>query len=352
MIGKRLLIFLILAPLSQLWESVYRLRRALFEYGLLKKSVFKVPVVSIGNITFGGTGKTPITIWLSELFESYGMKVMILTRGYKGDLEHKSGLVYGGQLFRSNPQELGDEPLLMARRMKEGAVVIGKRRSENLRQYFPKVDPDVVLLDDGFQHLELHRSFNIVLFDAILPIERYKTAPLGYLREGKTSLRDADAILIGRHDQVSEQKIDELLEFIKPHARNDVVIGRFHYRPKGLYDSYYQHQMKLGELEGRKVVALTALASPEYFYRMLENAGLEIIQKHAFADHHFFESEEIEKILIEAVREDTFVITSEKDMVKIRRLTHSERILFLQIDVQFAQGEDMLLKKLKEKVHL
>ena len=225
-----------LRPFSLTWESAYRIRRSLYEYGLLKKDYFKVPIISIGNLTFGGTGKTPMIIWLIKKLENYGFEVAILTRGYKGNLEHKSGLIRGGQKFLSNPHEFGDEPLLISRKMKRGAVIVGKKRSKNLKTFFPKILPDVVLLDDGFQHIQLYRSFNIVLFDALLPLASYQTAPLGYLREGLTALKDADAILISRADQASEEKLEGLLNLIKKHHRKNIPIGRFSYRPTAVVD--------------------------------------------------------------------------------------------------------------------
>ena len=170
------------SPLSFVWENFYRLRRSFYEYGFMKKSYFKVPVISVGNLTFGGTGKTPFIIWLTEFFNRESLVPAVLTRGYKGSLENKSGVIKSGQTFRSNPVDYGDEPLLISRRMKNGAVIVGKKRSDNLRKYFGEVNPDVILLDDGFQHLELYRSYNIILFDASMPLEQYKIAPIRYLR--------------------------------------------------------------------------------------------------------------------------------------------------------------------------
>ena len=230
---KNIIKNIVLMPISSLWEFLYRARRSLYEYGILKKEYFKVPIISVGNVTFGGTGKTPMIIWLVNKLEAYEFKTVILTRGYKGKLEHKSGIIKGGQKFFSNPHEYGDEPLLISRKMKSGAVIVGKRRSENLKKYFPKVQPDVVLLDDGFQHIQLYRSFNIVLFDAFLPIESYKTAPVGYLREGLTSLKDADAILISRADQVSEEQLEKLINLLSKYHRKEIPVGRFCYKQIG-----------------------------------------------------------------------------------------------------------------------
>ncbi|MEX1100106.1 MAG: tetraacyldisaccharide 4'-kinase, partial [Bacteriovoracaceae bacterium] len=298
---------LFLKPVSTLWETAYRVRRSFYEYGVKKKEYFKVPIISVGNVTFGGTGKTPVIIWFANKLEEYKLTPVILTRGYKGQLEHKSGIIKGGQRFRSNPQEFGDEPLLISQRLKSGAVIVGKKRAQNLKKYFHEVNPDVVLLDDGFQHIQLYRSYNIVLFDALLPLDRYKVAPLGYLREGLTSLRHADAILISRADQVEEEQIDRLLELLRPYQRRDTIIGKLKYASTGLFDCYYNKRMEVEELRGRKVVALTAIASPEAFYKSLESSGAQVVEKVDFPDHHFFSDKELNDILLSATRYEALV---------------------------------------------
>lgn len=343
---------LALAPLSSLWENVYRLRRSLYEYGVLKKDYFKVPIISIGNVTFGGTGKTPMIIWLIKRLEAYGFDVVILTRGYKGKLEHKDGIIKGGQRFLSNPQEFGDEPLLISKKMNKGAVVVGKKRAQNLKKYFPMVKPDVVLLDDGFQHIQLYRSFNIVLFDALLPIEKYKTAPLGYLREGLTSLKDADAILISRSDQVAEEKVEELLKLLSQYHRPNIPIGRFSYKPTMIVDCFDRPVMKMEDLEGKNVIALTALASPDSFYHLLESYNAKIVNKLVYPDHHFFTHHDINEILIECVKNNAIVVCSEKDMVKLRKVTKDSRFVSVNIEVQFLSGEDDLLSKVRKILNL
>ena len=339
-------------PVSQVWESAYRLRRMLYEYGVVKKDYYKVPIISVGNVTFGGTGKTPMIIWLVKKLETYGCGVFVLTRGYKGKLEHKSGIIRGGQRFLTNPQEYGDEPLLISRKMSKGAVIVGKRRSQNLKKYFPTMEPDVVLLDDGFQHLKLYRSYNIVLFDALLPLSNYKVAPMGYLREGLTALKDADAILISRADQASEEQLESLQTLIAKYHRKDIPIGKFGYSPTGLYDCFDQKAFEMDELNGKKVIALSAIASPDSFYQLLEDHGAKICKKLVYPDHYFFTHQDINEILIESVKHDAIILTSEKDMVKIKKVTKDLRILSINIEVKFLSGEADFLSQVKTILNL
>lgn len=342
----------VLKPTSLLWGALYRIRRSFYEYGILKKDYFKVPIISIGNVTFGGTGKTPMIIWLTNRMEEFGLVPAILTRGYKGELEHKSGIIKGGQRFRSNPKQFGDEPLLISRKMKKGAVIVGKRRAENLKKYFSDVEPDVVLLDDGFQHIQLYRSFNIVLFDASLPLERYKTAPLGYLREGLTSLKDADAIVISRADQVPEEKIENLLDMLSNYNRRDIPIAKFKYIPSGAFDCFDKKILKMDELKDRNIIVLSAIASPDSFYHLLEGYGANIVEKVVFPDHYLFTQEDLNNVLIKSAKHNATIITSEKDMVKIRRVVQDERILYVNISVSFMSGENQLLSSVKKVLNL
>lgn len=342
----------LLKPTSFMWGAVYRLRRSFYEYGVLKKDYFKVPVISIGNVAFGGTGKTPTIIWLTKKMEEFGLTPAILTRGYKGELEHTSGIIKGGQRFRSNPKQFGDEPLLISRKMNKGAVIVGKKRANNLKKYFHEVDPDVVLLDDGFQHIQLYRSFNIVLFDASLPLDRYQPAPLGYLREGLTSLKDADALIISRADQVPEAQIEKLTELLSPYHRRDIPIAKFKYTPSGAYDYFDKLILKMDQLENKKVIVLSAIASPDSFYRLLESYGALLVEKVVYPDHYLFTQEDLNDVLIKAAKHNAIIITSEKDMVKIRRVVQDERILYVNISVSFMSGEEQLLGSIKKVLNL
>lgn len=347
MIVRRIFDKTVLNPLSLLWDFSYRLRRSFYEYGVFKKNYFKVPIISVGNITFGGTGKTPMTIWLIQMLEENGLIPMVLTRGYKGDLEHSGGIIHGGQRFRSNPKEFGDEPLLISRKMNSGAVVIGKRRSENLKKFFHQVKPDVVILDDGFQHIQLYRSFNMVMFDASLPLSSYRTAPMGYLREGVTALRDADAILISRADQVTSEKIDQLLAFLSKYHRKDIPIAKFRYQPTQVLDCFDKKVMNLEDLKGKNVIALTAIASPESFYSLIESYGGIVVDKASFPDHYYFTLEDVNELLFKCSQLNAIILTSEKDIVKIKRVSQDPKINYIDIQVDFLSGKQELVSQIK-----
>lgn len=343
---------MVFIPISLAWEWVYRIRRSFYEYGVLKKTVFKVPVVSVGNISFGGTGKTPTIIWLAEWLTERGLTPVVLTRGYKGQLEHSSGLLKSGQKFRLNPYDYGDEPLMITNQMKKGAVIVGKRRAENLLKYFAQVKPDVVLLDDGFQHLQIYRSYNVVLFDATMPLNLYQVAPLGYLREGMSALKDADALIISRADMVTEEKLQKLVNTLSQYFHHRPPLALTRYRPLGVYDVHDKHLHTIEELKNMRAIAVTAIASPESFYRYLESYGVNITEKVSFPDHYFFTPEDVNELLIKASQQSAIILCSEKDMVKMKRVSLDSRILFTKVKVEFLRGEQELLDSLSKVLRL
>lgn len=342
----------VFAPLSFSWEWVYRIRRSFYEYGVLKKRVFKVPVISVGNLSFGGTGKTPTIIWLAEWLISKNLTPVVLTRGYKGQLEHSSGLLKSGQKFRLNPFDYGDEPLMISNKMSRGAVIVGKKRADNLMKYFSDVHPDIVLLDDGFQHLQIYRGFNIVLFDATMPLNLYKVAPQGYLREGLTALKDADAIILSRADMVTEEKLQKLLLTLKEFYHHDPVIALTRYEPLGVYDVYDKYVFSINELKNLRAIAVTAIASPDSFYKYLDSFGVTITEKISFPDHYFFTPEDVNELLIKASQQSAIILCSEKDMVKMKRVSLDSRILFTKVQVDFIKGENELLQELGRLLRL
>ena len=337
--SKRGIFLKFLKPFSWAWETVYEVRRFAYDYGLFKGRKFQVPIISVGNLTFGGTGKTPITLWIGEFFNRRNLKVMILMRGYKGKLEHSSGILRSGKKIGFNPFSCGDEALLFARRLANVSVVVGKNRSANLDYYFESERPDIVLLDDGHQHLKLKRNLNIVLFDCLLPISQYKVAPIGYLREGLGALKDADLIILTRADQATDVQKSELRKILANRIDPHVKIIEARYIPQGLASAVTNEILNVNQLEGRACYLVAGIASPEGFVKMIEGMGARIIGSSFFPDHHFYTTEEVGEIMKEALAHDAIVITTEKDIVKLKRIVDDDRLYYLQIGVDFMSGE-------------
>lgn len=330
---------LFLTPPSWLWAFIYFIRRICYDYGIFRQRSFVVPIISVGNLTFGGTGKTPFTLWLSEYLHSRQKHVMILMRGYKGKLENSSGLIQAGKKINPDAADYGDEALLFARRLTDATVVVGKKRSENLSFYFPKVQPDVVLLEDGHQHIKIKRKLNIVLFDALMPMSRYHVAPLGYMREGFSALKDADLVVIGRADQAKPEKVEALKDLLRPHLPHGIQFAEVGFRPNGFYNASYDLVYTLDQIRNKKVICMAGIANPQSFFKLLEDLGAEILVTESFPDHHFFKPDEINSLLSYAKSEDALIVTTEKDIVRIKKIVNDESIVFLEVDIHFMKGE-------------
>ena len=331
--------------ISLIWDVVYRVRRFCYDYGIKRQYSFHVPIISVGNLTFGGTGKTPLTLWISDYVSRKNKKVMILMRGYKGKLEHSHGLIKSNSKMAPDPILYGDEALLYARKLKNASVVVGKKRAQNLEYYFPEEKPDLVVLDDGHQHIKIKRNLNFVLFDLMQPLSIYEVAPLGLMREGMSALKDADLIVLARADLVDEGKKTALKKLIRPHLAPRTPIAEIRYVPNGLLDTSFKLKMKAQDLKGKKVICLAGIASPLSFFKMIEELGALILITESFPDHHYFKLEELKSFIDYAKAEDALIVTTEKDIVRIKQVVDDPVFCFLDIKVDFlkAEEETMLL---------
>ena len=327
-------------PISWLWKTIYRIRRMLYNSQVLKSYEFHLPVISIGNLTFGGTGKTPFVIWVSKLISDKKKSPVILTRGYRGELESSHGIIKSGEVHGKQAEKYGDEAILLARHIDRGAVIVGKNRVKNLTYYIESNRPDAVILDDGFQHLKMVRNLNFVLFDCLLPISQYRTPPLGYFREGLSALKHADAIILNRSDQVPRQKVSEITRKLKRHTPKGIPYAEVFYRPVSIKDLNFRDVYSIPEAAGLKVIAATGLANPEWFFKSLESVGIEIIDRIVFADHHYFTNEDINELILKAKSLDCYIMVSEKDIVKIRKITENPKFHYLEIAVDFLSGKE------------
>ena len=335
--------YAILYLLSILWSWIHLIWRWGYRYDIFKQNTFQVPIISVGNIAFGGTGKTPFVIWLAEFLKESDKKIMICMRGYLGKNEHSCGFLKGGRRMKANPIEYGDEALLLSKRLNDVSILVGKNRSNNLDYYFDRELPDVVLLDDGHQHLKMDRKLNIVLLDAMMPLEKYKTAPLGYLREGFSALRDADIIIINKAAQVSLEKLEKLEVLINKHCLPDALHAQISYYPMGIFSLKREENSEISKFRKKNIICVTGIASTTGFYDMIESLGIKIIKKYSFPDHYFFKNDEIEMLLKEAEESDSYIIMTEKDIVKMYRFSH-ERVYYLKIGVEFLKGEKEVRK--------
>lgn len=339
---KRMLKSCISFPFALVWSWVYRLRRFFYDYGILKRYELRTPVISIGNLTFGGSGKTPLTIWIANHIANQGKKPMVLTRGYKGELEKSSGLLDCESRIHVDPKKYGDEPVLMAKKIQKGSVLVGKNRVDNFLFYFERERPDIVVLDDGHQHLKMNRLLNVVMFDLTLPLSEYQVAPLGYMREGFSALMDTHLVVFNRVTPATRYKVHYLKNKMKRFLSPGVQFVEINYQTMGLRKMNRQKDDQDLLQRGVRCLCLSAIASPDSFYTMVEKAGGKVVKKISFPDHHYYNEEDVRLVLDKAKKENAIVVTTEKDSVKLRRIACAESIYYLEIDLEFVGGENYL----------
>ena len=195
-----------LSMASKIYGGGVKLRQKLYQKGLVKSKRLPCMVISVGNLSVGGTGKTPMTIYLANLIQDFGNKAVVISRGYKGRAEKAGGIVSDGKVLLMGPETAGDEPYMMAVKLKNVPVIVGKNRFEAGMLAVRTFKPEVLVLDDAFQHLKLERDLDLVLLDCQRPFGNGHMLPRGIMREPVSALSRADALILTRSDVVPDAK--------------------------------------------------------------------------------------------------------------------------------------------------
>ncbi len=312
-IGERILLFP-LYLLSLTYGGAIRARALLYSLQFLETRTLPCPVISVGNITVGGTGKTPLVVTLAKGLMERGISVAILSRGYKGK-KTSEPVVSDGKTIYLSPEESGDEPFLMAKVCKDVPVLIGKNRFLNGRIALQRFDVKGLLLDDGYQHLPLYRDINILLIDSQIGFGDHTLLPRGILREPLSHLRRADLFVLTKvEDPETIRPLEEKIHQIHPSSQ----VFHSHYEPVSLVGPR-EEQDDLDSLKGKKILALSGVANPSYFSSMLRKCGMKIVREAIFPDHHIYTIKDLSTIEEKGKKVDC-IVTTEKDMVKLKKL--------------------------------
>jgi tetraacyldisaccharide 4'-kinase len=335
---------LIFPPLSVLYAAVSKARLVAYQRRLLRVSKLDAPVVSVGNLTTGGTGKTPLVEFVCRVLARNNRKVCILTRGYARENPRSRVLVSNGSEILATANDAGDEPFLLAQTLKGVAAVIsepdrfaaGKWAIENLRA-------DVFVLDDGFQHLRLGRDFNILTIDATNPWGGGHLLPFGRLREPRTSASRADCAVITRANQIDD--VSSLKEEISQLNRS-LPIFTSQMRLCGITELTSGASEALGSLP-QPAVAFCAIGNPAAFFDQLGRAGVKLVHTRAFPDHHSYTRTDVE-VLGQQARAlgARSLITTTKDSVKLVKCDFGPPCYLLKIEISFEEEQkfiDLLL---------
>ena len=317
---------LILPPLSTLYSAVTRTRLSLYERGTFRTTKLDRPVISVGNMTVGGTGKTPLVEYVSKIIADTGKRVCILTRGYGREHPERQVIVSDGQAILATPAEAGDEPYLLANNLLGlAAVICSADRISAARDAIEVFGTECFVLDDGFQHLRLARDLNIVTIDATNPWGGGQLLPYGRLREPLSGLRRADCVVLTRCDQADD------LEPLRKQIRD--LIGE---------NPVFESTMKprRAPLPGGPVAAFCAVGNPQSFFDQLRNSGYELVAEKAFRDHHTYTQKDIDTLTDTATRAGaTQMITTAKDAVKLRALHFSLPYSVFEIEIVIQDEE-------------
>ena len=324
-----------LCLLSILYGLLVRTRIFLYSVGLFKSRSLPCRVISVGNITVGGTGKTPLVMALATQLIEKGISIAILSRGYK----RKKGsgpLVSDGQTLFLSPEESGDEPFLMAKTLKDIPVLVGKDRFVNGQMAFERFGVRALLLDDGYQHLGLHRDLNILLIDSQIGFGDHRLLPRGILREPLDHLRRAHLFILTKVEDLRAcQPLEQKIRQIHPSAQ----VFHSHYEPRGLTGPQGERE-GLDSLKGKKALALSGIANGDYFILLLSKCGLKIVTEAIFPDHHLFNVKDLVSIEEKSKGVD-WIMTTEKDMVKLKKLSiHHLPIRALRIEMKIWEEEE------------
>ncbi|MBI5787440.1 MAG: tetraacyldisaccharide 4'-kinase [Candidatus Schekmanbacteria bacterium] len=299
--------------LAALYGTGQAVRLFLYDKGIFPSHRLPVKVVCVGNITVGGTGKTPAVIQIAGLLQKNGLKVGIISRGYKRSGEEAVLAVCDGNKLLADWHQAGDEPYLLANELNV-PLLVGKNRYAagcGALAY----NPDVLILDDGFQHLKLQRDINLLLINASNPFGNGYTLPAGILREPLTAVKRADVVLLSKADKIAN--LPQLHNLIRTYNPTSPIFHAAH-KPVGLVEVITRQDYKLDWPANKRVAVLSAIGDPASFKNLLVDLGAEVVSENHFPDHHDFLPDELGKVEQQAIETGCMaIITTAKDALRL-----------------------------------
>ena len=320
-----------LSILTYPYSAVLNTRNILYKNGVVKSTRLPVKVISIGNITTGGTGKTPLVEFMARYLLEKNRKVAILSRGYGGN-----------NPLQENNDNVNDECLILRENLQDVPVLAGKDRVSNGEKAIREFGVDCLLLDDGFQHFRIKRDLDIVVIDSLNPFGGENLIPRGSLREPLKNLGRADLFIISHCNQSKKQNIKSIYTKLN-HINIDTPVCESVHSPVHIENITDGSILEPEWLKGKKVYGLSAIGNPESFASTLKELGADLIKHRKFHDHHNYNREEIDVIVSEAKTLGAgAIVVTQKDIVKIRKMDIKDfNILSLKIEIQITKGIEL-----------
>lgn len=343
-----------LAGLAKIYRAIVQARLSLYGNRIFRSHSHGVLVISVGNLTVGGTGKTPVVEMLARALQQGGRRVAILSRGYKSVpkplllriLDRLTGrkkvftprVVSDGVSLLLDSRTAGDEPFMLANNLRGVVVLVDRDRVRSGIYAIEEFGSDVLILDDGFQYVKMRHGLEIALIDRQAPFGNEHMLPRGTLREPPENLHRATHIFLTKCDGSDNSAI---IQRIRRYNRTADIIECTH-RPKHLKDFVTGEVRPLDYLKGLKIGALSGIAVPESFEQALVALGAELELTQSYADHHRYSLKEIERFVRRCARRNVdAVITTEKDAVRIPRIMNPEvPILYMRVEIEILAGQE------------
>ena len=305
-----------LLPFAGLFRISVSIRNAGYNHGWIESRRLSRPVLSVGNLTVGGTGKTPLVANVAKTLLRHGLTPSILSRGYGRSSKAKMVVIEPGAGRHPTPQEVGDEPALLARMLPEVPIILCADRYRAGQLAEERFHVDAHILDDGFQHRALARTLDLVALDATQPLDDWGLLPAGRQREPLSALRRAQIIVITRTDSADSKSLEELVAKVSPGAK----VFRSRTTLRGWADAWSGEAIPPTKLHQQKVAAFCGIGNPQTFFADLRRWGFNLLAEDAFPDHHGYTGGEIQQLVASARKIGAAaLLTTQKDAVKFSR---------------------------------
>ncbi len=343
-----------LRALSWIFTVIVQVRLWLYRHRIIRPNTLGCQVISVGNLTVGGTGKTPVVEVFARNLQQQGRKVAILSRGYKsrelpflqkmtqrittGKIETPPRVVSDGKRLLLDSHTAGDEPYMLASNLPDVAVVVDKDRVKAGKYAIKELGCDTLILDDGFQYLKLGHRLDIALVDQTNPFGGGHLLPRGLLREPMRNIKRAGFIFITKCAEEGAPELKEQLRRLNPVAE----ISECRHAPKFLKDVFGSTVHDFGWLKGKKIAAVSGIAVPESFENALRSFGAEIVYVRRFTDHHRFTQQEIINTINRSIKRGAeAILTTEKDAVRFPFVDRRDiPVIFMRVQIEMLSGEE------------
>ncbi|WP_288322413.1 tetraacyldisaccharide 4'-kinase [uncultured Selenomonas sp.] len=357
---SRRLIMGVFYVFSLIYEQLVNLKLTMYRWGWAKKERLGCYVISLGNVTVGGTGKTPTAQHLAREISDMGYRVAILNRGYRAKWRGEVGIVSDGHTLKMDAETAGDEAFMLAKHLPNVPVLIGAQRAVTGRYAIEHFGAEVAILDDGYQHWQLERDMDILLVDAVNVFGNGYLLPRGTLREPLSHIDRADVCLMTKVDQAAPGAIAHIWETFRSYNQDGLILESIHQprqfvRLSDWYEDIAAGGVPVTEMEGRKVLAVSAIGNPASFEQTLADLGIEMVESMRYPDHHDYGERDMAEVLYraETLGVEAIVIT-EKDAVKVPgdvvRAKWRIPMYVISVEVTLQKGREEFFQELKRQL--